>query len=251
MIVAIDFTASNGSVKYPDSLHYMNPQAPNQYQMAIASITQILMSYDSDKRIPSFGFGGKTRFGGTLDTQTSHCFVLSGNPQQVEACGVEQLMMMYQNALQNVDLSGPTYFGPILEETIKLAHRCKQAGSNSYQTLLILTDGAIHDMDKTIDLIIQASQLPLSVIIVGVGNADFGNMNKLDGDEGLHGTNGMKCPRDLVQFVPFREMNLNPDILARQLLAELPGQVVQYMSMIGKAPGKFVPLDVNNMVQQK
>jgi hypothetical protein len=38
MIVAIDFTGSNGSPKHPTSLHYINPTAPNQYQMAIASI---------------------------------------------------------------------------------------------------------------------------------------------------------------------------------------------------------------------
>ena len=251
MIVAIDFTGSNGSPKHPSSLHYMNPTMPNQYQMAIASITQILMNYDSDKRIPSFGFGAKTRFGGNLSTQTSHCFILSGNPQEVEACGVEHLMMMYQNALANLDLSGPTYFGPLLEETIKLAYGCKQNEACIYQTLLILTDGEIHDMDKTIDLICQAADLPLSVIIVGVGNADFSNMNKLDGDNGLYGSNGMRCRRDLVQFVPFRDVKLNPDMLAKELLAELPGQVVQYMSMIGKAPGKYVPLDVTGMIQRE
>lgn len=87
MIVAIDFTGSNGSPKYPTSLHYMNPAAPNQYQLAIAAITNILMSYDSDKRIPAFGFGAKTKFNGAV-SPTSHCFVLSGNPQEVEACGV-------------------------------------------------------------------------------------------------------------------------------------------------------------------
>lgn len=59
-------------------------------------------------------------------------------------------------------------------------------------------------MDRTIDLAIQAASLPLSIIIVGVGNADFGNMNKLDGDNGLFGSNGVRCPRDIIQFVPFR-----------------------------------------------
>ena len=48
---------------------------------------------------------------------------------------------------------------------------CKKAGSSTYQTLLILTDGEIHDMDRTVELVIQAASLPLSIIIVGVGNA--------------------------------------------------------------------------------
>jgi hypothetical protein len=74
-------------------------------------------------------------------------------------------------------------------------------------------------MDKTIDLLIQASMMPLSIIIVGVGNADFGNMNKLDGDNGLFGSNGVKAPRDIVQFVPFRDLNLDGNLLAKELLA--------------------------------
>jgi len=50
-------------------------------------------------------------------------------------------MVMYRNALNNIELSGPTYFGFLIEETMKLALACKQGGSNVYQTLLILTDG--------------------------------------------------------------------------------------------------------------
>jgi len=52
-----------------------------------------------------------------------------------------------------------------------------------YYILLIITDGEIHDMRETIELIVQASHLPLSIVIVGVGNADFGNMERLDSDD--------------------------------------------------------------------
>lgn len=52
-----------------------------------------------------------------------------------------------------------------------------------YHILLIITDGAIHDMRESKDLIVECSLFPLSIIIVGVGNADFSNMIELDGDE--------------------------------------------------------------------
>ena len=42
--------------------------------------------------------------------------------------------------------------------------------------------GIINDMDSTIESIVAASALPLSVLIVGVGNADFSQMEGLDGD---------------------------------------------------------------------
>lgn len=84
-----------------------------------------------------------------------------------------------------------------------------------YQVLLILTDGEIHDMQKTVDLIVGNTNLPLSIIIVGVGNADFTNMNILDGDNGLFDSKGRKANRDIVQFVPFNQVSGNSDMLAK------------------------------------
>lgn len=52
----------------------------------------------------------------------------------------------------------------------------------------------------------HASHLPMSVIIVGVGNADFTDMQILDGDDGiLRSPKGEPVLRDIVQFVPFKD----------------------------------------------
>ena len=53
----------------------------------------------------------------------------------------------------------------------------------AYFILLVLTDGEITDMDETIKAIVEASYLPLSIIIVGVGSANFSNMEYLDADK--------------------------------------------------------------------
>ena len=42
--------------------------------------------------------------------------------------------------------------------------------------LLIITDGIITDLDQTKLAIINACELPFSLIIVGVGNEDFSSM---------------------------------------------------------------------------
>lgn len=52
------------------------------------------------------------------------------------------------------------------------------------QVLLILTDGEITDMDNTRNAIIRACNLPISILIVGVGSCEFEKMNLLDGDDG-------------------------------------------------------------------
>lgn len=80
--------------------------------------------------------------------------------------------------------------------------------------------------------IIRASTLPLSIIIVGVGNADFSAMNELDGDTIPLILNGIRAERDIVQFVPFNSFQrlsdkaLAKSYLAREVLAEIPEQVI-------------------------
>jgi hypothetical protein len=55
--------------------------------------------------------------------------------------------------------------------------------SQKYTILLILTDGIINDLQATVDEVVAGSGLPLSIIIVGIGNADFDQMDLLDADD--------------------------------------------------------------------
>jgi hypothetical protein len=76
----------------------------------------------------------------------------------------------------------------------------KKKESQKYYILLIITDGAINDMDATIEEIVNGNDLPLSIVIVGVGDADFTNMNILDADDNpLKTASGKVAKRDIVQ----------------------------------------------------
>jgi len=52
-----------------------------------------------------------------------------------------------------------------------------------YNVLIILTDGEILDIDQTHHELVESSEYPLSVIIIGIGEAEFGIMETLDADK--------------------------------------------------------------------
>jgi len=56
LMVAIDYTASNGDPSESTSLHYQRGDRLNQYETAIRAVGDILASYDTDKQFPVWGF---------------------------------------------------------------------------------------------------------------------------------------------------------------------------------------------------
>ena len=227
LTVAIDFTLSNGDPKKPSSLHYLDMQR-NEYLNAIKSVGNILQYYDSDKQIPVLGFGAAIPPYGNA---ANHCFALNGNIFDPEVDGIDGVVEVYKHAINRVNLYGPTNFSPILRVVNEMTEQmnCTQT-DQKYNILLIITDGIISDLQKTIDQIVYGSELPLSIIIVGVGDADFSAMDELDADEVPLYSNLYKkhMAADIVQFVPFRDFANNPMQLAKETLEEVPGQMLNY-----------------------
>jgi len=97
-------------------------------------------------------------------------------------------------------------------------------------------------MSAVKDLLVNLAGQPCSIIIVGIGNADFCMMDELDGDhEALTDSYGNKIKRDIVQFVRLNDC-LQRGSLAEEVLEEIPAQISQYMESINF---KLCPLPVN------
>jgi len=243
MIVSIDYTGSNGAPSQKNSLHYYNPATPNLmngYMEAICSVGEILSYYDSDKLFPTFGFGAK------VNNAVSHCFPLNFNEQNPCVAGVQGILQAYINSLTTVELWGPTNFAPTIKTATQYALN-QSANGQVYTVLLILTDGIITDMNLTKDALVEAANAPLSVVIVGIGNADFSEMVALDGDTvPLTNRHGERISRDIVQFVPFRDFrSQHYSALANEVLYEVPKQVTEYYNT-RRIPPK---LAVNPLIQ--
>uniref|UniRef100_A0A672QBD4 Copine-8-like n=1 Tax=Sinocyclocheilus grahami TaxID=75366 RepID=A0A672QBD4_SINGR len=226
-----------GNPSQPTSLHYMSPYHLNAYALALRAVGEIIQDYDSDKMFPALGFGAKL----PPDGRVSHEFPLNGNPENPYCSGIEGVLEAYYQSLKSVRLYGPTYFSPVINHVARYASLVKDG--SEYFILLIISDGVISDMAQTKESIVNASSLPMSIIIVGVGPAEFDEMIELDGDEVRISSRGRFAERDIVQFVPFRDYIdrrgnhiLSMARLAKDVLAEIPDQFLQYMRSRGIKP---------------
>jgi len=236
--VAVDFTASNGDPQNVRALHYGMGNCRNPYVDAIVGVGNILMHYDWDKLVPAYGFGARP------DPQiatVSHCFPLKFGQEDPMCHGVDGVLEAYRETFKRgVVLSGPTHFSEVIRNAARQAEESSRPGNAlSYSVLLLLTDGVINDMDATVDAICDAARLPMSIIIVGVGNANFAAMEALDADVNpLVDAHGQPAVRDIVQFVPFNKFQNDARLLAKETLAELPDQIAEYFGERRIPPGR-------------
>ncbi|KAM9654987.1 copine-9 isoform 3-T3 [Morphnus guianensis] len=150
----------------------------------------------------------------------------NNNVDNPSCAGIEGVLESYLQSLRTVQLYGPTNFAPVINQVAGAA--AQVTDGSQYHVLLIITDGVISDMLQTKEAIVtvsapsftvssphvgccpgchpasapQASALPMSIIIVGVGPAEFEAMEELDGDEVRVSSRGRYAERDIVQVTP-------------------------------------------------
>ncbi|TVU05369.1 hypothetical protein EJB05_48528 [Eragrostis curvula] len=241
LIVGIDFTKSNewtGKKSFNNkSLHAMGT-TPNPYEQAMSIVGRTLARFDEDNLIPCFGFGDVT-------TNDKKVFSFYSDNEPCE--GFEQALDRYREIVPQLHLSGPTSFAPIIETAIEIV----DSSGGQYHVLLIIADGQVSSsLDSingrlspqekaTIDAIVKASDYPLSIVLVGVGDGPWDMMMKFD-------DNIPARAFDNFQFVNFTEIMSKPIPISRKeadfalsALMEIPAQFKAAMNLqlLGKRRG--------------
>lgn len=210
LIVGIDFTRSNswnGGMPYykHNNLHQLDAQVLNPYQQVLTIMCNSLSNFDDNQLIDAYGFGDATTTNkGVFPLQNIPCFRL------------ESVLGCYNAIVPNVQLSGPTSFVPIIRKAIDITKATKK-----YHILIIIADGEVDNMRETINIVVEASKYPLSIICIGVGKGPWDNMIKLD-------DNIPNRKFDNFQFVDFYKLMLQCENeaveFAKHALMEIPMQ---------------------------
>ena len=227
--IGIDFTGSNGHPLDMNTLHCIIDDKPNDYEKVIKSIGNILSNYNKERLYPVYGFGAILN--NSLYEEVSMCFNINfqDNP---EIHTIDNVIQIYRQNLEKLTFAGPTYFSPIINKVIRDIKSKDRDSNQEYNILMILTDGVIDDIQETIDALVEGSFLPLSVVIVGIGNADFSNMVVLDGnDNPLISSQNKKWMRDLVQFIHYNKYKNDEKTLTKEILEEIPRQIIEYHTL--------------------
>ncbi|KAL3891896.1 hypothetical protein ACJMK2_004138 [Sinanodonta woodiana] len=169
LIFGIDYTISNrmqGQKTFGGrSLHDISGPQMNPYQQVICILGETLEVLDEDRQIPAFGFGD-------VKTKDRDIFPLK---EGIFCDGFNEVLDFYNKITPTVQLSGPTNFVPLIKEAIDIVKKTKK-----YHVLVIVADGQVTNEKINQDVIVEASQWPLSIVVIGVGDGPWDSMKEFD-----------------------------------------------------------------------
>jgi hypothetical protein len=272
LVVGIDFTRSNEGPASLSSLHRWGGDGPNDYVSTLRMIGEIVQKYDLAKQHAAYGFGAKLP--PSYPASISSCFALTGDFFSPHVDRVDGLVDAYKRALRVVFLHGPSRMKDVVKIAIDWADGSKdvhQVNDNGvdmrYWVSLILTDGDIVDKNECMHAMLEASNLPISFLIVGIGDSDFTWFAQLNNDIQQSQRAANKKHRDsvierkIVHFARFNDFRGRPPKeFGDALMADLPGVAITYFQCLGIRPwnlqkyespsGQLLPVPIVDRTQQ-
>lgn len=232
-ITAIDFTGTNGESESFFAHHTYDQEKKKEkcsevYSGALYEIGNVLETYDSDGQFPIYGFKGDLMF------------ALNGEDQPY-VHGINGITGAFNDALHSISLNGETHLEPVIMKAAQYARTRPPEGSanQKYIVMLILTDGNIKDNDRVIEAMASCASLAITFIIVVVGpDPDGDNMKEFE-------TLKRKCrahtTRDMMQIIQMHSLAELSQVarsftIARQLIKELPTQLVTFYTALNIMP---------------
>lgn len=239
LIFAVDFTSSNTEAgKYSfggRSLHCTTGPQLNPYEEAIQIMGNTLSPFDNDNLLPCYGFGDES-------TSAYNVFSFTEGDRPLE--GFEQVLARYRQLVPHVKLAGPTSFAPAIQQAMKIVMQ----SDCEYHILVIIADGQVtrgsdtpdNELsifeELTIDAITEASNLPLSIIMVGVGDGPWEMMEEFD----------QRLPKR--KFDNFRFVNFTSIMATTRGAPPAQREAIFALSALQEIPAQYMFITQNNLL---
>ncbi|KAH0787738.1 Copine family protein [Histomonas meleagridis] len=215
---SIDFSSSDAK-----SLHYATLGKDNDYESSFKAIGGIVEQYSNTKVCHCWIFGVK------MNQQIYHAIPLTNKSGSSDLNRVKELGAAYWRILEKIQFDETCEITPSTLEALELIKG--QKDPSKYMVFLILINGDPLDLDKFIDLLFGSQNEPLSVVIVGIGTAEFNQTETKLRESPLKNSEGKEFEREFVKFLKFNDFE-NIDNMTEVALKDVAEQAANWIEIL-------------------
>ena len=221
--MAFDF--SDGLNKQP------RKNSIDNYSKVINNLINKIFNYSKRHSTYLYGFGGK------LNNQED---LFNFNQGENSTIFLSNCIKVYESTKNNIIPKKNIFLSKLIRKITKVIYSIYEA--RNYNVLFIfereIPDSA--DKQELIDTFIEASYLPLTIIIIGEGKNDFNKLKKLFSSEINEASSGMLKNRENILFTDFyNNFNENEEKLTQWCLEELSKQMIEFYKLVNTSPQKI------------
>ena len=170
-VIAVDYSLAN--LTFDESqycIHTLKEGAPNDYMDCLRSVSKSFHYFN--RFILPIGFGARTVLTG--DGPACNLFSMTGDFIDPFVESSEELVNCYQGTIKSVKLALPVLYKSILQFVCDLAsNEIEECGDirnlKNYFVLTLLMAGMIDDFQDTLNEMLKAAKLPVSIIVIKLG----------------------------------------------------------------------------------
>ena len=214
-------------IDFSDKMLHNVDIAKNQYLNAIRGFRETL--FDFQRNFEVYGFGANLLDYKNDKDNSFFNLSLSENP----LFGLTKIKEAYIECLKKIDFSeNNNYLSPLLNHIQKRIYEKNNLTNYYILFLLINKCPKKDDIQNTIDALIQTSFLPLSIVIIGIGDNEneFNNIKNLYMNNNVS-SKGIKKFINNIFFISMKECNYEDSILKDICLKEIPRQLTSFYEL--------------------
>lgn len=257
LMMAVDCSLST------KDMHKINSDCiPDLFEIAIKQVSTVLIAKEKTHRFGFLGFGAK------VDglKHPTFAFNQAESKRNPSVSSVNHALELYRSVYPQIEPEEQANLSSVIERVHFMMKHQDKRDFKVYTLLVVLTDGQVSDEQAVIDKIVECSNYPLSIVMVGVGQGNFDyfefletgmklseqtekpKKNKKDKEEmgsprkkfvkRLKSSKGEEAFRRIVRFVHFPNYLGKPKELEDALLRDVPRQMTEFYNYMKFHPGK-------------
>ena len=209
----------------------------DNYSKIISNLINKIFFYAKQQSIYLYGFGAE------FNNHDVDLFNL--NDEEDFPIRLEKVQRVFKSKQESIKPKKMIVLSKLIRKITKIIFKLYEARNYNVLFLFLREIPDNKDKQEIIDALIEASYLPLTIIIIGEGNNDFNQLKEFFGDKVNEASSGMIKNRDNILFTDFyNNFNEDEESFTQCCLEELSKQMIEFYDLIKVSPQQILK---NNM----
>ena len=224
-IFAIDFSENKGT----NTHHVKNDESI--FEKLMENYVDVLVPYNEDPFFHIYGYGFELKV--EKSGIDADMYPINNKPDSpsVEKNNIKSIYYKFLNSI-NFSKNISNFDLIIKKINDKIKEDVDEYDISEYNVLLLFANSDITDEKEFVNDLILSSNLPLSIIVIGLGKGPYKKIENVDKNfMNLFDNEGNKAKRKNIKFISFYKYSKNFEATVRDSLIDVPAEMIEYLSI--------------------